>query len=921
MSNIKLFLLFFCLFFSFTPLVLCTDDEANDSYEQVSAVLEVLTSEAKGKYVCRPAAPGFGPAFESAPGVTGPIAGKKEEIWRVAGEQVNSHLCPKDQNITGIGKQASVAGSVMLVDRGGCFFSLKAHVAQSLGAVAMVLVNNVERPPRIRMTSGTDHTIKIPVCSLSMADGEKLRKVLVSSSDQYRPLVSLYHNGQLNLLYPSSGGIRWHPGDRVDIKWESKGEMDNVNKKVDVHLMKGAMSLAEEHIVKTSIARNIPNSGSYSWTVPSNLPGDEFYSVMIVDSTDPSVYDISDNYFEILHSGVNLQIDIMQPSAATTWYPGQKVTIAWQYSGLPHDVPLEQRDFNLSLKREKCSDRDRCSRDRLFYTAHVPVEIKSKIPAAGVEVSNADMDNSYEPRYQQTFEWVVPYDLETSGWYVLEVGSFHTITHSNYFISVDGSIDIVSNYSNLPATHPMRVGSKYMLEWKYTGTISSFNIQLRAGEKEEGFEASETDKKISEGDVVQEIATDVATRLYCSKLTMRCRYAWTPARNFKIRNESFYIEVSSAADASVYSWQEETFFDIYGPSAIMCHSGQHVIGGKCVPCEGKNMAPAYRYNDASGPNTPCVEKGKAPRPGPASEMPTGSVHWSVSPKSMKPNGETCQVPNVDCNSQEAKACVAAMVATNCDWSVDPSANVKSGDVACGQYAQCAFDACHATASRRSHTKKWMADETCISDHCLDGICCSESTCNGHGFCTKVEVKWKESLNTGVLYEFKCVCEPGHEGPECDGSFSLLNGGTDSPVDMEEAAQTAMNSNSGKGNNPTKKEGSGGEYTVLIIGILAIIVLCFCYAAMNHGKLGKLWRGVSKTSTVSGITFGQGGGHDDGFETVGGVAMPQLSANNNFPDGGLFSKTGELSVDTQGDEAGTFVVDLEGEGSEGHLPTP
>ena len=67
-----------------------------------------------------------------------------------------------------------VAGAVVLVDRGTCYLFEKAVAATERGAVAVVIANDVEE----KVFSGTmdeEDEIKIPVMSVSKADGARLR--------------------------------------------------------------------------------------------------------------------------------------------------------------------------------------------------------------------------------------------------------------------------------------------------------------------------------------------------------------------------------------------------------------------------------------------------------------------------------------------------------------------------------------------------------------------------------------------------------------------------------------------------------------------------------------------------------------------------------------------------------------------------
>jgi Zn-dependent M28 family amino/carboxypeptidase len=67
-----------------------------------------------------------------------------------------------------------VKGAVVLVDRGSCPFSEKQAIAAKLGAVGMVVANNVDEE-RMGGTLGENANATIPVISISKADGARLR--------------------------------------------------------------------------------------------------------------------------------------------------------------------------------------------------------------------------------------------------------------------------------------------------------------------------------------------------------------------------------------------------------------------------------------------------------------------------------------------------------------------------------------------------------------------------------------------------------------------------------------------------------------------------------------------------------------------------------------------------------------------------
>ncbi len=67
-----------------------------------------------------------------------------------------------------------VKGAIVLVDRGKCQFSEKQAIVAKLGAVGAVVADNVDEE-KMGGTLGEDSDVKIPVVSVSKADGARLR--------------------------------------------------------------------------------------------------------------------------------------------------------------------------------------------------------------------------------------------------------------------------------------------------------------------------------------------------------------------------------------------------------------------------------------------------------------------------------------------------------------------------------------------------------------------------------------------------------------------------------------------------------------------------------------------------------------------------------------------------------------------------
>ncbi len=91
-----------------------------------------------------------------------------------------------------------------------------------------------------------------------------------------------------------NGGETWLMGNAYRIRWDHEGV-----RRVDIEIAFGSDSGQRTTIAEGVVAGN----GAYAWTVPSNhinIPPGDFYKIIITDSYDSSVLDMSNNFFKIL---------------------------------------------------------------------------------------------------------------------------------------------------------------------------------------------------------------------------------------------------------------------------------------------------------------------------------------------------------------------------------------------------------------------------------------------------------------------------------------------------------------------------------------------------------------------------------------------------------------------------------------------
>ena len=129
------------------------------------------------------------------------------------------------------------------------------------------------------ISSGRIYRVKVYDSSNPSVDDFSDRPFTIEKPTPPRPAVKV--------LVPN-GGEKWKVGETYEIKWESS----NVEK-VDIELFAAGAK-------KATIATQVSAAeGVYKWTIPSIVAPRKDYKVKIYDSSQPSVYDLSDKVFII----------------------------------------------------------------------------------------------------------------------------------------------------------------------------------------------------------------------------------------------------------------------------------------------------------------------------------------------------------------------------------------------------------------------------------------------------------------------------------------------------------------------------------------------------------------------------------------------------------------------------------------------
>jgi PA domain-containing protein len=107
----------------------------------------------------------FGPAISTA-AISGPLVQALDPA-DTAGPTTFDACSP-------LTNAAAIAGKIAFVDRGTCTFVVKTKNAQSAGALALIVTDNVDGNPPPGL-GGTDPTVTIPAVRITKADGDRIK--------------------------------------------------------------------------------------------------------------------------------------------------------------------------------------------------------------------------------------------------------------------------------------------------------------------------------------------------------------------------------------------------------------------------------------------------------------------------------------------------------------------------------------------------------------------------------------------------------------------------------------------------------------------------------------------------------------------------------------------------------------------------
>ena len=223
-----------------------------------------------------------------------------------------------------------------------------------------------------------------------------------------------------------NGGESWAAGSTHNIQWKYAGLTGQVH-----------LTLVKAGVTYRTIATYVPigsaGSGSYTWTVPTDVPLSADYTVRVLSATMTSIKDYSDAAFSIVAPP---PITVVSPNGGESWAAGSAHNIQWTYLGLTGNV-------NIALLK------------------------------AGAAYRTIATDVSIGSAGSGSYSWTPATSLPTASDYKVQVtsasdGTKLDVSDANFTIT-GASITVVAPNGG----ESWRVGTQQLIQWNYTGSPGS----------------------------------------------------------------------------------------------------------------------------------------------------------------------------------------------------------------------------------------------------------------------------------------------------------------------------------------------------------------------------------------------------------------------------------------------------------------
>jgi len=141
---------------------------------------------------------------------------------------------------------------------------------------------------------------------------------------------------QITIISPNGGEV-WNVGSQQEIKWTSTNFSDPVNI---------VLTTFDQIVISGVIAQNVPNTGSYFWTVTTGITDTVQASIRVEEAKImATIHDESDSLFTIIDS--TPRITVISPNGGEVWTVGEQHEIKWTSANFTDPVRIDLQTVDL----------------------------------------------------------------------------------------------------------------------------------------------------------------------------------------------------------------------------------------------------------------------------------------------------------------------------------------------------------------------------------------------------------------------------------------------------------------------------------------------------------------------------------------------------------------------------------------------
>ena len=236
-----------------------------------------------------------------------------------------------------------------------------------------------------------------------------------------------------------NGGETWELSSTHDISWASSDVSGNIK-----------IELYQDGSVYQTIVESTDDDGSYSWTIPDSYDEDSNYKVRISSVSDGSVYDDSDNTFN-LTSTSQPTITVTSPNGGETWELGSEHNISWTSSALmaASHPTIGSRSNSLPTIKAR-GEREHNQQTNEFNRARTSNRTGSQDSRGNVKIELYQGGSLYQTIVESTdddgsYSWTIPDSYDEGSNYKVRIssvtdGTINDESDDNFTLFTEGDI-------------------------------------------------------------------------------------------------------------------------------------------------------------------------------------------------------------------------------------------------------------------------------------------------------------------------------------------------------------------------------------------------------------------------------------------------------------------------------------------------